>query len=126
MNQEISLYDRIGGNDSIKALIDQLYKRVLSDDELAPFFKDSEVDRVIKMQYEFFAAALGGPVEYTGVELGRSHYGRGITRHHFAKYVNHLIDTLSDLDIDQNDADSIIARINLYTDDIVGGAGIDG
>ena len=59
------------------------YNRVLSDPELAPFFEASDIDKLRRMQREFFSVALGGPIRYDGQSLSYAHHGRGIRRTHF-------------------------------------------
>jgi hemoglobin len=78
------------------------------------------------MQREFFSAALDGPITYSGRPLSHVHHGRGITKHHFSLYVGHLIDTLQDQGINDQDAQEIIGRINTYADEITGDVGSAG
>ena len=89
-----TLYQRIGGLTGVTALIDDFYDRVLVDPELAPFFENTSMDALRLMQRELFCAALDGPVEYTGTHLSHAHQGRGIGRHHFSRFADHLLDTL--------------------------------
>lgn len=118
---ERSLYDRIGGEAAIAAMVDEFYDRVLADPELAPFFERTPMDKLRRMQREFFSAALGGPVRYTGKPLSHAHHGHGIERPHFARFVEHLLDTLQAHGVSENESREIIARINTYADEIVGG-----
>lgn len=118
-----TLFARIGGEKTIAQLIDDFYDRVLADPELKPFFNNTSMDKLGRMQREFFSAALDGPITYTGKPLSHVHHGRGITKPHFALYVNHLIDTLRDHGITDQDAQDIIGRINTYADEITGDVG---
>ena len=115
-----SLYDRIGGEETIASLIPAFYVRVLADPELAPFFRHSSLEKLHGMQREFFAMATGGPSEYTGRPLAHVHHGRGITRQHFSKFAGHLIETLLEIGVSQEDADEVIERINATANEIVG------
>jgi hemoglobin len=54
------------------------------------------------------------------------HHGRGITKHHFALYVGHLIDTLQDHAINDQDVNDLIGRINTYANEITGDVGSGG
>ena len=91
LDKRQTLFARIGGEKPIAELIDDFYDRVLADPELKPFFKNIAMDKLRRMQREFFSAALDGPITYTGKPLGHVHHGRGITKRHFALYVDHLI-----------------------------------
>ena len=121
-----TLFERLGGEASIAELIHDFYDRVLADPELKPFFKHTSIDKLRRMQREFFSAALDGPITYTGRPLSHVHHGRGISKHHFALYVNHLLDTLQDCGINDQDINEIIGRINTYADEITGDTGHTG
>lgn len=118
-----TLFVRIGGEQTVAELIGDFYDRVSADPELKPFFKNSPMEKLRRMQREFFSAALDGPITYTGKPLSYVHHGRGITRHHFALYVDHLLETLRDHDITDQDAQEIIGRISTYADEITGDPG---
>jgi hemoglobin len=121
-----NLYQRIGGAATIDRLVVDFYNRVLSDPELAPFFEASDIDKLRRMQREFFSVALGGPIRYDGQSLSYAHHGRGIRRTHFARFVEHLLASLESCGIDEGDSTRVIARINSYSDDVMGGAGLSG
>ena len=120
LKNNLSLFDRIGGEQMIADVVDDFYDRVLADTELKPFFKNTSMDKLRCMQREFFSAALDGPITYTGKSLSHVHHGRGITKHHFTLFVNHLLDTLRYYGINDQDVTDIISRINTYADEITG------
>ena len=126
LDKQQTLYERVGGEQTISELIHEFYDRVLADPELKPFFEKTSMDKLRRMQREFFSAALNGPISYTGRPLGHVHHGRSITKHHFALYVGHLIDTLRDQGINDQDVQDIIGRINTYADEITGDVGSAG
>ncbi len=120
------LFERVGGEHAIGELVHEFYDRVIADPELKPFFKDTSMEKLQRMQREFFSAALDGPITYTGRPLSHVHHGRGITKHHFALYVGHLLDTLQGRGIDDKDVQDIISRINTYANEITGDIGSGG
>jgi hemoglobin len=92
---EIStIYDRIGGQDTLEQVVDDFYARVLSDDRLSSYFAGTNENRLKGRQVEFLAAALGGPEPYTGASMRQVHQGRGITMRHFNLVAGHLEDAL--------------------------------
>ncbi|MBL9131131.1 MAG: group 1 truncated hemoglobin [Verrucomicrobiaceae bacterium] len=119
-DSEHSLYERLGGADMIENLIPAFYVRVMADAELTGFFRHVELEKLHAMQREFFAMATGGPVSYTGRPLGHAHHGRGITKHHFALFSGHLVDTLLDLGVTQAEADEVIDRVNTFVNEVTG------
>jgi hemoglobin len=120
MTTTTSLYERIGGEVGITNLIDAFYDRIIDDDSLRPFFEHSSVETIRRMQREFFAAAVGGPIVYTGRSLREVHTGRGITKQNFARFIEHLMDTLKEHDVSEKDHYDIISRLNTYVDEITG------
>jgi len=119
-NNHPTLFERIGGEQMIAEVVDDFYDRVLADPELKPFFRNTSIDKLRSMQREFFGAALDGPTTYTGKPLSHVHHGRGITKHHFTLFVNHLLDTLRDRGINDQDVTDIISRISTYAEEITG------
>ena len=115
-----SLYERLGGEDMIAALIPAFYVRVLADPGLAPFFSHTALDKLHAMQREFFVMATGGPIQYSGRPLAHAHHGRGISRQHFASFTGHLVETLLDMGVTQEEADEVIERINTTSNEILG------
>lgn len=120
MSDRQTLYERIGGAEGVDRMVDAFYERVLGDPELKPFFANSSMDHLRNMQREFFGAALDGPIRYGGRSLTAVHAGRGIEVRHFARFVEHLLETLKDQDVDDDDVYEIIARVNTYVDQITG------
>ena len=51
-----SIYDDIGGAEALAATVDEFYVRVSADPLLAPYFADSNIDRVKAHQRSFIAA----------------------------------------------------------------------
>ena len=115
-NNHPTLFERIGGEQMIAEVVDDFYQRVLADPELKPFFRNASIDKLRSMQREFFGAALDGPITYTGKPLSYVHHGRI----HFTLFVNHLLDTLRDRGINDQDVTDIISRIRIYADEITG------
>jgi len=120
---ESSIYDRIGGEEGIAGMVDKFYERVLADPELAPYFKDTSMEKQQRMQREFFGAATGGPIIYSGRPLGEVHRHMGISRREFQRFTEHLIETLKETGISEQDVYDVIARVNLYADEITGQSG---
>jgi hemoglobin len=123
----VSLYDEIGGQAGVDALVSDFYGRVFGDPVLRPFFERADQHKLITMQQQFFAVALGGPVEYAGSSLREAHGGLGITPRHLSLFTEHLLETLLDRGVGRDEADQVVSHIALYADDVIGeGVGEDG
>jgi hemoglobin len=125
-NLQPSLFDRVGGVPGVTAMVDRFYVRVLGDPTLRPYFEGVAMTKLRRMQFEFFSAALGGPIRYTGRPVIHAHQGRHISRAHFQAFVAHLFATLKDYALTDDECYTIIARINTYADDVISvGVGSD-
>ncbi|RAY10860.1 group 1 truncated hemoglobin [Actinomadura craniellae] len=116
---EQSIYEAIGGEDALVAVVDDFYVRVLADPELQGFFGGTNMARLKGRQVEFFAVALGGPHEYTGKPMQEAHQGLGITQHHFALVAGHLTDTLTAAGVPGPTVETIIGAVAPLADEIV-------
>jgi hemoglobin len=94
MHKASSIYERVGGHEPLELFVEDLYARVLADDQLSSFFTGTNINRLKGRQVEFLAAALGGPQQYTGASMKQVHQGRGIMMHHFNLVAGHLKDSL--------------------------------
>lgn len=117
-----SLYDRIGGEEAVAGLVDQFYDRVLDDPDLEPFFRYTPMEKLRAMQLEFFAAALDGPIKYTGQPIDYIHQGRGITTKHLTRFMGHLLMTIREFHPNEQEVDEMIQRISTYADEVLDGA----
>ena len=114
-----SIYDRIGGEEALTAVVDDFYVRVLDDERLAPFFSGTRMSWLKGRQVEFFAAALGGAQPYRGRSMRDVHRGRGIEREHFDLVAGYLSDSLVAAGVDGDTVAEIIAAVAPLADDIV-------
>jgi hemoglobin len=105
-----SIYEQLGGAPAIEAAVEDFYRRVLADDELAPFFEDVDMDRQMAKQAGFLTMVTGGPANYTGKDMRRGHahlVARGIGDRHVDLVIKHLGDTLAGLGV----APELIAQV---------------
>lgn len=97
-----TLFERIGGEPSVEAAVDLFYRKVLEDERINHFFVNTSMDRLIAKQKTFFIMAMGGPNEYTGMDLRAAHahlVAKGLNDSHFDAVMEHLGATLRELDV---------------------------
>jgi hemoglobin len=116
---ETSIYQAIGGDAALVAVVDDFYVRVLADPKLSGFFAGINMNRLKGMQVEFFASALGGPMPYAGRSMVEAHAGRGISMEHFNMVAGHLSDALAAAGVPDQVNGEIIGAIAPLADDIV-------
>ncbi|MEB4210295.1 group 1 truncated hemoglobin [Mycobacterium sp. 94-17] len=114
-----SIYQKLGGEAALIAVVDDFYKRVLADFRLSGYFHNTDTDDLKRRQVEFFAATLGGPQKYTGLSMAQAHRGRNIGRRHFYRVLDHLTDALVAACVPPPIVLAIISAIAPLADDIV-------
>ena len=75
----MSIYDAIGGEAAVGAVVVELYRRLLDDSALKGYFDGVDMDQLARHQRAFITAALGGPGPDTGRAMGGAHTGLGLT-----------------------------------------------
>lgn len=120
------LFERLGGSTGLQQIVQDMYQRVLADDELAHFFNGVSLERLHRMQFQFLASALDGPVNYSGADLTAIHRNRGIRASHFAKFCNHFASAMEAYGADPRDVDMALGRLATYKDKITGDSNVDG
>lgn len=103
----MSIYQRLGGDAAISALIESLYVRALADPLISPFLENIDVPRLKAHQFAFISQAIGGPHPYPGPSLVQAHARLPIEQRHFDAFVAHLQGALQELEA----ADDVTAEI---------------
>jgi hemoglobin len=120
MTASESLFDRLGGQDAIDAVVDEFYDRILSDERVAHHFEDTDMTELRVHQAQFIAVVTGGPVEYDGADVREAHEGMGITDEEFDAVADHLDASLETYDVSETDRQQVLTEIESYRPAIVG------
>ncbi|MGK5552856.1 group I truncated hemoglobin [Actinomadura kijaniata] len=96
----MSLYERIGGAETIAALVPRLYARVLTDHRLVSRFRGRDMGWLAYHQAQFLTALLGGPNTYEARGLRETHLLLRITEAEFDAFIEHLEAAAGSLGID--------------------------
>ncbi len=97
-----SLYEQLGGEATVEAVADLLYRKVLADPKISHFFDDVDMDAQRGKQKAFLSMVFGGPNGYAGRDLRSAHaplVERGLNESHFGAVAGHLQDTLNELGV---------------------------
>jgi len=106
----------------MQAAVEDFYRRVLQDEELAPFFEDVDMDRQMAKQSAFLTMVTGGPNSYTGKDMRTAHahlVKRGIGDRHVDLVIKHLGDTLTGLGVAQELVQQIAAVAESVRGDVL-------
>jgi hemoglobin len=117
--EEKSLYDRLGGIDAIKAVVNEFAGRVLADDRVKAKFAKSDPARLVLHLQEQVCAATGGPCKYTGTDMKTAHKNMKVTEGEFKALVEDLVGALDKFNVPEKEKGDLLKILGGLHDQIV-------
>src|SRR5215468_1442099 len=117
--QEKSLYDRLGGKDSIKAVVDEFVTRVAADARVNKKFAKSNIDRLKFELVEQICSVSGGPCKYTGLDMKTAHKNMGVTEGEFNALVEDLVGALDKFNVGATEKNELLGKLGPMKSQIV-------
>src|SRR5258708_27759194 len=118
-SQEKSLYDRLGGQAAVEAVVKDFAGNVLADARINKKFAKSNADRLVKNLTAFVCNATGGPCKYTGESMTKAHKNMGVTTGEFNALVEDLVKTLDKFKVPAKEKSDLLAALGPLAKDIV-------
>jgi hemoglobin len=116
-----TLYQELGGEPAVEAVVDEFYDSVLADESLAPFFEDVSMARLRAHQVAFISAATGGPDEYDGADMRAAHAHLDLEDRHFDAVAGHLADALRECGAGPEQVETVLAEVEPLREPVVEG-----
>lgn len=116
-----TIYEQIGGRTAVSTVVEDFYRRVLADPELAPYFDGIDLGRLKAHQRAFVGVALGGPEHYDGRTMAAAHQHLRITGEAFDRVVQHLAAALAGAGVGPATIQGIAGKLLPLRDEIVAG-----
>jgi len=120
---EPSLYQRLGGRESIKLVVDDFVTNLAADPRVNGRFKGLDANRVAKLQTNLadqICDATGGPCAYLGRDMKTVHTGMGITEAEWNATVEDLVKSLNKFKVGQKEQQELLSALGAMKKDIVG------
>jgi hemoglobin len=114
-----SLYERLGGMDSITAVVDDFRDRVAGDARINQKFARTDLGRLTKMLIDQVCEATGGPCTYTGRSMKEAHSGMKVTTGEFSALVDDLVATLNHFKVGKIEQDELLGVLGPLKPEIV-------
>ena len=114
-----SLYERLGGLDAIRAVVDSFSARCAGDERINRKFERTDIPRLKTMLVDQVCEATGGPCSYTGREMRETHAGMGVTAGEFDALVGDLVATLNEFEVPRAEQDELLGLLAPMRGDIV-------
>ena len=97
--EEISLYERIGGEAAVNAAVDVFYRKVLADERISHYFDSVDMEVQRSKQKAFLTFAFGGPHGYRGQDMRTAHAKMELSEADFDAVMENLGATLKELNV---------------------------
>jgi hemoglobin len=114
-----SLYDRLGKQDAITAVVDDFVANVAADTRINAAFANADIPHLKKMLVEQICAASGGPCKYTGKDMKTAHQGMNIKGADFDALVEDLKKSLDKFKVGAKEQSDLLGALGPMKPDIV-------
>jgi hemoglobin len=114
-----TLYERLGGIDAIKAVVNEFAGRVVADDRVNKKFAKSDVPRLTLHLVEFVCVATQGPCEYTGKDMKSAHQNMKVTEGEFNALVEDLVGALDKFNVPEKEKNDLLSLLGPLKTQIV-------
>ena len=98
-----TLYEKLGGEKTVKLVVENFYQRVLNDDRINHFFEQVDMLKQKMHQIDFLTYAFEGSERYRGSTMREIHQKlvqeKGLSDEHFNAFIEDLVETLKELEI---------------------------
>jgi hemoglobin len=105
------LYDRLGGQRAIVAVVDDFIARVAADSRIKLRFANTDIAQLKLLLVEFVCMATGGPCKYTGRDMETSHAGMEVVDEEFNALVEDLAATLDKFKVPAKEKNALLGAL---------------
>jgi hemoglobin len=114
-----TLYERLGGQPAIEAVVGELIGNVAADDRINADFALSDLAKLRTHLVEFVCVATGGPCQYTGRDMKTVHAGMGVTPAKFTALVEDLVKALDKFNVPAQEKGELLGALGPLAPQIV-------
>ena len=117
-----TLYEKIGGKETVVKAAKFLYVNVLRDDRLKRFFDGTDMQKQERMMSAFLTNILGGPSLYIGKDMRRAHANsvkNGLSDEHVNAIMECVSAALREVKIEADLISEVIKKIEKHRDDVL-------
>ena len=121
--EQPTLYQRLGGREAIKGVVDDFVANLAADPRVNNRFKGLDAGKVAKIQTNLadqICDATGGPCAYLGRDMKAVHTGMGITEAEWSATVEDLVKSLNKFKVPAKEQQELLAILGPMKKDIVG------
>jgi hemoglobin len=109
-----NLYARLGGYDTIAAVVDEFLQTLSTNPQMARFSASMNLDsrkRNRQLTLDYLAAASGGPTLYLGKDMKPAHAGLGISASDWKIAMDHIERALAKFKVPKRESKALLAIV---------------
>jgi hemoglobin len=118
-----TLYQRLGGREAIKQVVDDFVANLAADPRVNARFKGLDAAKMAKLQTDLadqICDVTGGPCAYLGRDMKTVHAGMNITEAEWNATVEDLVKTLNKFKVGPKEQQELLGALGGMKKDIVG------
>mgnify|MGYP006350367689 FL=1 len=116
---DASLYERLGGQGAIQAVVTKFIGNVGADKRINSYFATTDLKKLNKLLVEQVCAASGGPCTYSGRDMKTTHKGMKVTTAAFNALVEDLVSALDTFNVPAKEKGELLSVLGPMNKDIV-------
>jgi len=113
------LYERLGGREGIRAVVDDFYDALADDSQVGVFFEDVKLEKLRQVQTDFLCEAAGGPESYDDEPVREAHADVPLEPSDVRQAVAVLRETLESHGVTESDTEAVVEVIAAHKKDLV-------
>ena len=106
-----SLYERLGGKESIAAVVNHLWGVVSTDKRINHYFVDTKPEIFGGKLVDFLCEGSGGPCVYQGANMQQAHKGMMITSDEFDALAEGVIQSLEHFNVPPRETNEVMTML---------------
>lgn len=122
---ELSLYDRLGGEEGVSSIVDDILTKHLSNPIVSEKFsylsqEPEKMETVKRHLREFLGAGTGGTEQYTGVDVPTAHKGMNVSNEEFLAAVDDILEVLNEHNVSDQTKKDMLFILYSFKGQVIG------
>ena len=114
-----SLFDRLGGQPAITAVVEEFVTRTTTDPRIKYRFFNTDAVQLKRLLTEFVGQATGGQMTYTGRDMATAHAGMDLVDDEFTALVENLVGALDKFHVPDREKNELLGALGPLKPQIV-------
>lgn len=114
-----SLYQRLGSEEGITAIVEDVLDRHAVNPLLAPRFSGKDLTRSKQMATQFFCMGAGGPQKYEGRDMRNAHAGMNINEQELVAAMDDFVAAMQGRGVGATEINEVVAILYSLKDDVL-------